>query len=232
MRSKLHSGLEELKQRLLAMGGLAEQAVQRAIEAYRGLDVSLCDTVLRGEAAINRTQRDIDELALDLLAMQQPMATDLRFILAAIKINADLERVGDQAVNIAERVKDLCQAQPQALSIQRAERALAPLPVDVPHVASLAVGMIRQSLDAFIDGDATLAQQVLQRDDAVDQIHDEAFVNLLKVMAERPDLTRQALDSLLIVRNLERVADHATNIAEDVIFWVEGADVRHRFGQR
>ncbi len=218
MRDRFHEALEELKQRLLAMGGLAEYAVERSIEAYSKLDLALCRSVFTAEESINRTQREIDELALDLLAMQQPMAVDLRLILAAIKINADLERIGDQAVNIVERVRDLC-------PLKACE-----LPIDIPHMASLAVEMIHQALDAFIRADAELAQQVLSRDNDVDELHDEAFDHMLKEMIERPDAARQALDSLLIARNIERIADHATNIAEDVIFWVRGADVRHRFG--
>ncbi len=217
-RLRFHQGLDELKQKLLAMGGMAEQAVDRAVDAYRKRDAGLCRKVLEGEQAINRAERDIDELALDLLAMQQPMAVDLRFILAVIKINADLERVGDQAVNIAERVIDL-----NALPA-------AELPVDIPRMAQLAGGMVRQALEAFIRGDAALAQSVLENDDAVDSMNRDALQNLSGLMKASPELSRQALDALLIARNLERVADHATNIAEDVIFWVRGADVRHHLG--
>ncbi len=217
-RLRFHQGLDELKQKLLAMGGMAEQAVDRAVNAYRKRDAGLCRKVLEGEQAINRAERDIDELALDLLAMQQPMAVDLRFILAVIKINADLERVGDQAVNIAERVIDM-----NALPA-------AELPVDIPRMAQLAGGMVRQALEAFIGGDAALAQSVLESDDAVDSMNRDALQNLSGLMKASPELSRQALDALLIARNLERVADHATNIAEDVIFWVRGADVRHHLG--
>ncbi len=217
-RLRFHQGLDELKQKLLAMGGMAEQAVDRAVNAYRKRDAGLCRKVLEGEQAINRAERDIDELALDLLAMQQPMAVDLRFILAVIKINADLERVGDQAVNIAERVIDM-----NALPA-------AELPVDIPRMAQLAGGMVRQALEAFIRGDAALAQSVLESDDAVDSMNRDALQNLSGLMKASPELSRQALDALLIARNLERVADHATNIAEDVIFWVRGADVRHHLG--
>ena len=154
-------------------------------------------------------------MAIDLLAMQQPMAVDLRFLLSVIKINADLERVGDQAVNIAERGIDL------------SKFPVAELPVDIARMASIAAGMVHQSLQAFIEENVLLAQQVLERDDVVDAINREAFESLTQVMQGNPSLTRQALDSLIVARNLERVADHATNIAEDVIFWVRGADVRH-----
>jgi len=197
------------------MGGLAEQAVDRACQAYAERDLKLCHMVLEREGAINTAEREIDELAFDLLAMQQPMAVDLRFILAVTKINSDLERVGDQAVNIAERVMDLV------------DLPAVDLPVDIPRMATAASAMVRRSLESFVEGKAELAQAVLEMENVVDRMRDEAFIMLVKAMNERPPVTRQALDALLIARNLERVADHATNIAEDVIFWVRGADVRH-----
>src|ERR1700760_472539 len=145
MRIRFHQSLDDLKEKLLVMAGMAEQAIQRAIEAYRTRDTSICDLVVRNEVAINRLEREIDQMALDLLAMEQPMAIDLRFILAVIKINADLERVGDQAVNITERVRDL-QNSPEV-----------DLPVDIPRMASLASHMVRKALQAFIEGDAEMA---------------------------------------------------------------------------
>jgi len=217
-RLRFHQGLDELKRKLLVMGGLAEQAVDRATQAYQTRDRSLCELVLKGEQAINFAEREIDELALDLLAMQQPMAVDLRFIVAVLKINADLERVGDQAVNITERVVDL-------LELPHVE-----LPVDVAHMASLVREMIRRALEAFIRGDADVAQTVLEADDKVDRINRETFQLMNAMVQQSTEAARQAINVLLISRNLERVADHATNIAEDVIFWVQGADVRHRFG--
>jgi len=214
-RTRFHQGLDELKQRLLIMGGLAEEAVDRAIHGYVKRDLDVCHRVLEDEKTINASEREIDEIAVDLLAMQQPMAIDLRFLFSVIKINADLERVGDQAVNIAERALDLVKF------------PVAELPVDIARMASIAAGMVHQSLQAFIEENAELAQQVLERDDVVDEINREAFESLSGVMRTNPELTRQALDALIVARNLERVADHATNIAEDVIFWVRGADVRH-----
>ena len=215
MRTRFQQGLDELRTRLLRMGGLAEQAVDRACQAYIDRDLARCHMVLEGESLINAAEREIDELAFDLLAMQQPMAVDLRFILAVTKINSDLERVGDQAVNIAERVMDMV------------ELPMANLPVDIARMAAAVSAMVRRSLESFIEGKAELAQAVLEMDNVVDRMRDEAFITLVKTMNEHPDVTRQALDALLIARNLERVADHATNIAEDVIFWVRGADVRH-----
>jgi phosphate transport system protein len=218
-RIRFHQGLEELKEKLLVMGGMAEHALDLAIRAYRERDAQLCRSVLDGENAVNAAEREIDELALDLLAMQQPMAGDLRFIVAVIKINSDLERVGDQAVNIAERVLDLC-AFPAA-----------DLPVDIPGMASIAAGMIRQALESFVTEDAELAGKVLVTDDKVDEMNREIFTAMIETIRARHDLAPQALDALLIARNLERIADHATNISEEVIFWVRGADVRHGFGE-
>ena len=215
MRSRFQQGLDELKEKLLRMGGLAEQAIDRATEAYRTRDSKYCQMVLTGENAINEAEREIDELSLDLLAMQQPMAVDLRFILAVLKINADLERVGDQAVNIAQRVLDLI-SEPEVQ-----------LPVDIPRMADSVSTMVQRALEAFLDGKAEVAEAVLQMDGIVDRMKDEAFIVLVQKMHNDPAVTRPALNVLLISRNLERIADHATNIAEDVIFWVRGADVRH-----
>ncbi|MFZ0912479.1 MAG: phosphate signaling complex protein PhoU [Candidatus Korobacteraceae bacterium] len=215
MRSRFQQGLDELKEKLLRMGGLAEQAIDRATEAYRTRDSKYCQMVLSGESAINDAEREIDELSLDLLAMQQPMAVDLRFILAVLKINADLERVGDQAVNIAQRVLDLI-SEPEVQ-----------LPVDIPRMADSVSTMVQRALEAFLDGKAEVAEAVLQMDGIVDRMKDEAFIVLVQKMHNEPAVTRSALNVLLISRNLERIADHATNIAEDVIFWVRGADVRH-----
>src|SRR3954464_4339873 len=214
-RTRFHQGLEELKHKLLAMGGMAEKAVDTAVDAYRRRDLKLCQQVFEGKKTINGIEREIDELALDLLAMQQPMAVDLRFITACMKINADLERVGDQAVNIAQRGAEL-------ISLPQVD-----LPVDIPRMASTVAGMVRRALEAFIAGNAELAEAVLKMDDIVDRMDDDIYITLVERMHKSPEITSQALDAILISRNLERVADHATNIAEDVIFWVRGADVRH-----
>jgi phosphate transport system protein len=214
-RIRFHLKLDDLKERLLVMAGMAEQAIQRSVEAYRVRDLSICDLVDRSELAINGFEREIDQMALDLLAMEQPMAIDLRFILAVIKINADLERVGDQAVSISDRVRDL-----QAFPI-------VDLPVDIQRMGHLASAMVRKALQGFIEGDAEVANSVLTMDDNVDKLNHTAFVALSNLIEEQPQWTPQALNALMIARNLERVADHATNIAEDVIFWVRGADVRH-----
>ncbi len=217
-RIKFQQNLDDLKERLLMMAGMSEQAIQRSIEAYRMRDLTICELVFRAEPGINRLEREIDQLALDLLAMEQPMAIDLRFILSVIRINADLERVGDQAVNIAVRVREM------------GAFANIDLPVDIPKLASLASAMVRKALQAFIEADAEMAQSVLKLDDQVDEMNDAAFAVLSTLIKEKPELTPQSLNALIIARNLERVGDHATNIAEDVIFWVRGADVRHKSG--
>ena len=217
-RTRFHEGLDELKDRLLRMAGMAELSITRAVNAFRERDGAQCTLVFASEAAINANEREIDELALDLLAMQQPMAVDLRFIVAVIKINADLERVGDQAVNIAERVEQL-------LTVPAVE-----LPVDIPLMAETAEKMIRMALEAFVLGDAELARRVLTMDDTVDRMNHEIALVMIELIKKSPEVTEQAMDAIIIARNLERVGDHATNIAEDVIFWVRGADVRHHFG--
>ena len=215
VRIRFHQRLDELKGRLLVMGGLAEQAIERSIKAYRLRDLAVCEQVFQSEAEINRMEREIDELALDLLATEQPMAIDLRFILSVLRINADLERVGDQAFNIALRVREM--------------KAFAniDLPVDIPRLARLAGAMVRQSLESFVEGDADLAAEVLALDEEVDAMNKAAFQALSELIRSQPEVTPQALSALIIARNLERIGDHATNIAEDVIFWVRGADVRH-----
>jgi len=214
-RIRFQQSLEDLKENLLVMAGLAEQSIQRAIEAYRMRDLSICDLVNRSELAINRLEREIDQAAVDLLAMEQPMAVDLRFILSVIKINSDLERVGDAAKAIVDRVRSMEQM-PQV-----------ELPIDIPQMAKLASEMVRKCLQAFIEADAELARHVLTMDDAVDAMNRAAYKSLTKLMEEQGQLAPQALNALMISRSLERVADHATNIAEDVIFWVQGDDVRH-----
>jgi phosphate transport system protein len=221
MRTRFQQGLDELKERLLEMGGMAEAAIELAADSYRKRDGRLAQQVFEREKMINQSERTIDEMAVDLLAMQQPMATDLRFVLAVLKINSDLERVGDLAVNIAQRSLDL---------------ALEPeveIPVDIARMTTAVSTMVRRALESFLSAKSDVAQAVLEMDNIVDRMKDEAFINLVAQMKANPDKVRAYLDVLLITRSLERIADHATNIAEDVIFWVSGADVRHnvRFSQ-
>ncbi len=197
------------------MSALVESAIYRSVLSLVEKDQDQADMVLRNESRINQMEIEIDDMATRLLVLQQPMATDLRFITAAIKINNDLERMGDHAVNIVER----------ALSLMH-ESPVKPL-IDIPHMASLAESMLRKSLDSFVKRDADLARGVLTSDDAVDELRDGIYGALVAHMEKDPSSIRQCVDLIFVARNLERIADHATNIAEDVVFLVEGVDVRH-----
>jgi len=208
--------LAELKDKLLAMAALAQQAVESAVEAYLQRDKGLCKFVKQNETAINTAQRELDEMAYELLAKEQPMAIDLRFILAVIKINGDLERVGDQSMAIARRTKDI-------LNFGEVE-----LPVDFAAMGEYATRMIRTSLQALLDGDTRLADSVREMDDEIDRMNRRAHSDLLTMIEQKPQFTQQAMNGILVAKNLERIADHASNISTDVIFWIRGADVRHQ----
>jgi phosphate transport system protein len=214
-RHHFEEELQALKERLLHMGGLVEERAHQAVLALMERRGDLAEKVISGDREVNELQIEIDDRALKLLALQQPMAKDLRLITAAMKINADLERIGDQAVNIAENALKIIGHPP-----------LKPL-IDIPRMADLAEAMTRDSLDSFVKKDAALARSVLVRDDDVDQLKDHVFRILLTYMMADPGTIERALGLILVSRNLERVADHATNIAEDVIFLVEAKDVRH-----
>ncbi len=198
------------------MAALAQQAVESAVEAYTRRDKGLCKFVKQNERAIDTAQRELDEMAYDLLAKQQPMAIDLRFILAVIKINGDLERIGDQSMSISRRTKEI-------LAIDDVE-----LPVDFSAMGDFAGQMIRNALQALLDGDARLADSVREMDDEIDRMNRRAHSDLLKLIEEKPQYTQQAMNGILVAKNLERIADHSSNIATDVIFWIRGADVRHQ----
>jgi phosphate transport system protein len=215
-RIHFHQQLAELKDKLLAMAALAQLAVETAVEAYTRRDKGLCKFVKQNERAIDTAQRELDEMAYDLLAKQQPMAIDLRFILAVIKINGDLERIGDQSMSIARRTKDTLIAED------------VELPVDFAAMGEFAAQMIRNALQALLDGDARLADSVREMDDEIDRMNRRANSDLLKLIEEKPQFTQQAMNGILVAKNLERIADHSSNIATDVIFWVRGADVRHQ----
>ena len=207
--------LEQLKTKLLEMSSLVESAIQRSISAVVHKDKSAADEVFRNEARINGIEIEVDEFAVNLLALQQPMAADLRLIIAALKINTDLERMGDLAVNIAQRARSLMD-----------EPMITPT-IDIPHIAGLVQSMVRKALDAFVSRDAELARSVLASDDAVDNMRTACYHELVSFMEKDPQNIAPALDLLAITRNLERIADHSTNIAEDVLFLVKGVDVRH-----
>ena len=215
MERHFERDLNELKERLLWMGSLAERAVHQAIHAVLEGQAALAEKVLQEEPAINELQVEIDDRVVQLLALQQLMAADLRFVLAVSRINNDLERIGDQAVNIAQ----------SALRILRHPR-VKPY-VDLPRMSELAEGMVRDSLNALVQGNLELARAILVRDDQVDALRDQIFRELLSYMMGDSAVVFQAFELILVAKNLERVADHATNIAEDVIYIVAGHDVRH-----
>jgi phosphate transport system protein len=207
--------LETLKRRLLEMGGLAEERVRAAVEGLVVRDVPLLDTVLAGDEPINRLHIDVDNRCFRLLALYQPMATDLRAIVAAVKINSDLERVGDLAVNIAEA------------STRYLRHAPVKQLIDIPRMATIAQTMLRDSLDAYVRRDVDLARSVLRTDDELDALKTQVFRELLTYMLQNVETIEPALDLILVSRHLERIGDHATNVAEDVIFMVSAQDVRH-----
>lgn len=214
-RHHFETDMQALKNRLLNMGALVEERVHGAIQALMERNLSAAEAIARGDGEVNALQIEIDDRCLKLLALQQPAASDLRLITAAMKINADLERIGDQAVNIAENAIKMLAAPP-----------LKPL-IDLPRMAESAERMTRDSLDAFVRRDVALAREVLSQDDEVDGLKDTIFRVLLTYMMADPGTIERALSLILISRNIERIADHATNIAEDVIFLVEAKDVRH-----
>jgi phosphate transport system protein len=220
MERHFEQELEELKERLLWMGSLAERAVHQSVQALLDSDESLFRRVFEEEPAINEMQIEVDDRVLRLLALQQLMASDLRFALAASRISADLERIGDQAVNIAQ-------------SAERILRHPRVKPyIDLPRMSELAEEMVRDSLNAMVKADVELARSVLVRDDRVDALHDQIFRELLTYMMENSSVVFPAFELVLVAKNLERIADHATNIAEDVIYIVAGRDVRHHASDR
>ncbi len=208
--------LEQLKAKLLEMSALVESAIYRSVQGVVEKNEELARQVIKNEGRVNQLEIEIDDMAISLLALQAPMAADLRLITAAIKINNDLERMGDLSVSMAEGAIALI-----------SEPVIRPL-IDIPHIAALAQGMVRKALDAFVSRDAELARSVLASDDAVDNLRTANYHELTSFMENNPSQIPQALRLLSVVRNLERIADHATNIAEDVLFLVKGIDVRHQ----
>jgi phosphate transport system protein len=207
--------LEQLQTRLLEMGGLAEENVRVAVQGLVERNQDLIDRVLAGDEPLNALHIEIDGRCFTLLALYQPMAADLRAIVAAVKINTDLERVGDLAVNIAEAARRYSSHVPVKKLI------------DIPRMATIAQAMLRDALDAFVRRDTALAQHVLDEDDRLDTLKTQIFRELLTYMLQDPSTIEPALDLILVSRHLERIGDHATNIAEDVIFIVSARDVRH-----
>ena len=214
-RHHFEEELQVLKQRLLTMGALVEERAHHAVRSLIDRRLDEAQRIIDSDQEVNDLQIEIDDRCVKLLALQQPAASDLRLITSALKINDDLERIGDQAVNIAQNVIKLLPQPP-----------LKPL-IDIPRMAEIAQAMTRDALDSFVRKDADMARRVLKRDDEVDELKDQVFRELLTYMMADPGTIQRALALILISRNIERIADHATNIAEDVIFLVEAKDVRH-----
>ncbi|HTK32775.1 MAG TPA: phosphate signaling complex protein PhoU [Candidatus Saccharimonadaceae bacterium] len=207
--------IDALKAQLLLMGGRAETIVQKSIESLRRRDPALAREVLADDRELDQQEIDIEARCVSLLALQQPLASDLRFVTAALKISNDLERVGDHAVNIAQSALRLS-AEPQ----------LKPL-VDIPRMTDLAAGMLREALDAFVERDAETARRLVRRDDEVDELNRQMFRELVSFMIEDPHTITRAMELILVARNLERVADLATNVAEEVVFIAEARIIKH-----
>jgi phosphate transport system protein len=207
--------LEALKQNLLKMAALVEEGIREAIQSLVKRDSELAQKTFEGEDRINKLEITIEDMCLKLLALRQPMAADLRFITAAMKIITDLERMGDQAVNIAERSIILMQ-----------EPQLKPY-IDIPRMAEIAQSMVKDVLDAFVNRDSKLARSVCERDDLVDGLNDQVFRELLTYMISDPKTITRAVHLMIVCRCLERIGDHATNIAEDVIFMVDALVIKH-----
>lgn len=212
--------LNELKEKLLKMGSLVEEAVNNAVRALVDRKTELAKKVISDDNAINMLEIEIDDLCLRLLALQQPQAIDLRFITSAMKINNDLERMGDLAVNIAERAIVLLETP-----------VLKPL-IDIPRMAKQTQSMLKDSLEAFVNRDAVLAKTVCERDDEIDNLNDQVFRELLTYMIQEPKAIERAVNLILVARNLERIADHATNISEDVIYIASGRTIKHHIQEK
>lgn len=215
METHFQQELNKLKEQLLEMAGLAERAISNAVEALVKRDTPLAERTIAEDEKINQMEIVIDDRCLKLLALHQPMAADLRFITSAMRINTELERIGDQAVNIAERVVSLNQ-----------EPQLKPY-IDIPRMAEITQSMVRDVLDAFVRGDAQLARTVCERDDEVDGLNDQVFRELLTYMLADSRTITRAVHLIIVSRCLERIADHATNIAEGVIFMVKALVIKH-----
>jgi len=215
MERNLDQQLTRIRQQLLRMGGLVEQMIDQAVQGLLQRDSAYAEKVLEQDVEVDHLEMDIDELCSTVLVRNQPTAVDLRFLVAVMKINNDLERMGDSAVNIVQSVIQLNEQPP-----------LKPY-IDLPRMSGRVQEMVHNSLDAFVSRDSDLAREVLQSDDEIDGLYKQIFRELLTFMIEDPKSVSRSLHLLLIARNLERIADHATNISEDVIYYVEGRDVRH-----
>ena len=215
MERRFDEELRELNRRLLKMSALVEEAIHRAVKALAERSEKLANEVINSDETINMLEIEINEACLRLLALYQPKAIDLRFITSMMMINNDLERIADQAVNIAERAREIIK-----------QPLLKPL-IDIPRMSSLVQKMVKDSIDALVNKDEMLARDVCKRDDEVDNLNDQIFRELLTYMMQDPKTITRAVELILVARHLERIADHATNICEDVIYFVRGKTIKH-----
>ncbi|MCD6079990.1 MAG: phosphate signaling complex protein PhoU [Candidatus Omnitrophica bacterium] len=215
MERHFDNELQNLKEKLVKMAEIVEEMIKLAVEGLKERKKGLLQKVFDNEKDVNLRQIENDDLALKLIALHQPAASDLRLLVTAIKISSDLERIADQAVNISERGMDLLDEPP-----------LKPL-IDIPRMAEIAQAMVKDAIDAFVNGNSDLAHEVCKRDDMVDDLNDQIFRELLTYMMQDTKNVPRALKLLLVARHLERIADHATNIGEEVYYIVKGKDIRH-----
>jgi phosphate transport system protein len=218
MQISFDEELAGLKEKILLMGSKVEEAIRLAMKSLVDRDSKLARRVIQSDHEINDLEIEVDEICHRLLALHQPMAGDMRFITSSMKINSDLERIGDLSSNIAERALTLNEVAP-----------LKPF-IDIPRMASIAQEMVKVSLDSLVNRDPAAATKVCERDDEVDNLNDQIIRELISYMLEDRANIKRALDLILVSRHLERIADHATNVAEDVIYMVQGKDIRHRRG--
>jgi phosphate transport system protein len=219
MQRHFDTEILEIRQQLVRMGGLAEAMIALALKGLIRRDPSPFDEVTRMEREVNELQMEIDERAVQLTALQQPVGSDVRFLFMATRITSELERIADQAINICQSAQHLLKHPP-----------LKPF-VDIPIMAEAAQKMVRESLEALVRKDVSIAEVVLREEEKVDAFRDQIFRELLTYMMADPGTIPRALSLILISRNLERVGDHATNIAEEVIYWIQGRDIRHQHGE-
>lgn len=218
MTRHFQNEIEKLKKKILYMAAMVEKSLQLAVKSIDEHDIALAEQVIDSDPAIDTQEVDVEEECLKVLALHQPVAADLRYIIAVMKINNDLERIADLATNIADRTKTV------------ALHANVPVPYELPKMLSLTMGMVKDSVDCLVSNDAKKAHQVCLDDDKVDDCHRNAFKIVQEHIRKNPELTEYYVSLLSVSRNLERIADHATNIAEDVIYMIEGEIVRHQIG--
>lgn len=216
MTRHFHNEIEKLKRKILNLAARVEKHLQMAVESVTENDMKLADEVVNLDAQIDAQEVEVEEDCLKILALHQPVAADLRYVIAVLKINNDLERIADMAVNIAKRSKTL------------ARKPNIQIPIDIQQMLEISVQMVQDSVDALVSSDTQKARQVILDDDQVDQRHKQAFNTIMEQIKSSPEMTKYYISIINVSRNLERISDHATNIAEDVIYMIEGEIVRHQ----